>query len=73
MRITGEMGNLAAWEKRLFYMCSARPTLHPRALFSDVTSDYRNPAEPVPGDEVTIRLRTGRYNVRSEERRVGKE
>ena len=63
MRITGEMGNLAAWEKRLFYMCSARPTLHPRALFSDVTSDYRNPAEPVPGDEVTIRLRTGRYNV----------
>lgn len=63
MRITGEMGNLAAWEKRLFYMCSARPTLHPRALFSDVTSDYRNPAEPEPGDEVTIRLRTGRYNV----------
>ena len=63
MRITGEMGNLAAWEKRLFYMCSARPTLHPRALFSDVTSDYRSPAEPVPGDEVTIRLRTGRYNV----------
>lgn len=57
------MGNLAAWEKRLFYMCSARPTLHPRALFSDVTSDYRNPAEPEPGDEVTIRLRTGRYNV----------
>ena len=47
MRITGEMGNLAAWEKRLFYMCSARPTLHPRALFSDVTSDYRSPAEPV--------------------------
>lgn len=63
MRITEEMGNLAAWEKRLFYMCSARPTLHPRALFSDVTSDYRSPAEPVPGDEVTIRLRTGRYNV----------
>ena len=63
MRITGEMGNLAAWEKRLFYMCSARPTLHPRALFSDVTNDYRSPAEPVPGDEVTIRLRTGRYNV----------
>ncbi len=48
------MGNLAAWEKD-FYMCSARPTLHPRALFSDVTSDYRSPAEPVPGDEVTIR------------------
>ena len=63
MRITEEMGNLAAWEKRLFYMCSARPTLHPRALFSDVTSDYRSPAEPEPGDEVTIRLRTGRYNV----------
>ena len=57
------MGNLAAWEKRIFYTCSARPTLHPRALFSDVTNDYRSPAEPMPGDEVTIRLRTGRYNV----------
>ena len=63
MRITEEMGNLAAWEKRIFYTCSARPTLHPRALFSDVTNDYRSPAEPMPGDEVTIRLRTGRYNV----------
>ena len=63
MRITEEIGNLAAWEKRLFYMCSARPTLHPRALFSDVTESYRSPAEPMPGDEVTIRLRTGRYNV----------
>ena len=63
MRITEEMGNLAAWVKRIFYTCSARPTLHPRALFSDVTNDYRSPAEPMPGDEVTIRLRTGRYNV----------
>ena len=63
MRITEEMGNLATWEKKLFYMCSARPTLHPRALFSDATEGYRSPSEPMPGDEVTIRLRTGRYNV----------
>ena len=57
MRITGKW-KLSCLGKDFLYMCSARPTLHPRALFSDVTSDYRSPAEPVPGDEVTIRLRT---------------
>lgn len=56
-------GKLSCLGKTYFYTCSARPTLHPRALFSDVTNDYRSPAEPMPGDEVTIRLRTGRYNV----------
>ena len=53
MRITGEMGNLAAWEKD-FFICAVQDQRYtPRALFSDVTSDYRSPAEPVPGDEVT--------------------
>lgn len=34
-----------------------------RALFSDGTSMYRNPEEPMPGDKVRIRLRTARSNV----------
>ena len=63
MRITEDSGSLATWKKKLIYMCSVRPTLHPRALFSDATDDYRSPSEPMPGDKVTIRLRTGRYNV----------
>lgn len=63
MRVTEETSNLAAWEKNIIYMCKVRPTLHPRALYSDTTEYYRTPSEPMPGDEVTIRLRTGRYNV----------
>lgn len=34
-----------------------------RALFSDGTVDYREPAEPEPGDVVTIRFRAGRDNL----------
>ena len=63
MIISAAVENLASWEKKLLYMCNARPTINTRALFSDVTEDYRSPAEPMPGDTVKIRLRTGRYNV----------
>ena len=45
------------------YMCNTRPVLKTGALFSDVTEEYRIPAEPQPGDTVKLRLRTGRYNV----------
>ena len=34
------------------------------AVFSDETPDYRVPAEPEPGDDVVIRLRTGRDSAR---------
>lgn len=63
MNFSKESGNLATWEKRILYTCNVRPTLYPRALFADVTEGYRSPAEPMPGDKVTLRLRTGRNNV----------
>ena len=63
MIISAGVENLTSWERKLLYMCNARPTINTRALFSDATNDYRCPAEPMPGDTVKIRLRTGRYNV----------
>ena len=54
MIISAAVENLASWEKKLLYMCNARPTINTRALFSDVTEDYRSPAEPMPGDTVEI-------------------
>ena len=35
------------------------------AIFSDGTSAYLNPAEPDPGDELTVRIRAGRDSVRA--------
>ncbi|MGN0317167.1 MAG: glycoside hydrolase family 13 protein [Lachnospira sp.] len=63
MKVNVAGTNLADWEKKLIYMCSTRATLNIRALFSDASEEYRSPAEPMPGDTVTIRLRTARYNV----------
>ena len=59
MIISAGVENLTSWERKLLYMCNARPTINTRALFSDATNDYRCPAEPMPGDTVKIRLRTG--------------
>ncbi len=63
MKIVRTVENLTTDEKKLLYMCNARPALNTRALFSDVTERYRTPSEPKPGDLVTLRLRTGRYNI----------
>lgn len=63
MGITGIFGGMSEWQKKIFYMSNVRPILKTRALFSDATKDYRSPEEPQAGDTVTIRLRTGRYNV----------
>lgn len=63
MRILKTIENMPANQKKLMYMCNARPTLKVGALFSDATREYRIPAEPEPGQIVKIRLRTGRYNV----------
>lgn len=40
-----------------------RPILRRRALFSDGTADYRQPAEPEVNQEVKIRFRTAKNNV----------
>ncbi len=63
MKIMRAFENLAEWEKKAVFMCGVKPTLHTNHLFSDGTIDYRKPEEPMPGDLVAIRLRTGRFNV----------
>lgn len=47
----------------LQYMLNMRPVLNKTALFSDASEYYRSPAEPDPGDTVTIRFRTQKNNV----------
>ena len=50
-------------DEKLEYMMKMRPVLNKSALFSDGTVDYREPAEPEPGDTVTIRFRAGKNNL----------
>ncbi len=45
------------------YIAAMKPVFRERAVFSDETAEYRTPFEPVPGDTVTIRIRTARNNV----------
>lgn len=45
------------------YIMQMRPILRKRALFSDGTADYRQPAEPGKNEKVTIKFRTARDNV----------
>ena len=63
MRYSRDFSNLLDIQKKVLYMNCVRPMLNKRALFSDRTKDYCDPVEPMPGDEVTIRFRTYRYNV----------
>lgn len=60
-----QMANSNVYElnRKLEYMMEMRPVLKKQALFSDGTKDYRDPAEPSPGDVVTIRFRAGKDNV----------
>ena len=60
-----KMATLTGYElnRKLEYMMEMRPVLRKSALFCDGTSDYREPMEPMPGDTVTIRFRTGKDNV----------
>ena len=44
--------------ERMRYVSLMRPIFRKRAVFSDESKFYRSPAEPKPGDDVTIRLRT---------------
>lgn len=49
MRIVKAIENMTASNQKLMYMCNTRPVLKTGALFSDVTEEYRIPAEPQPG------------------------
>ncbi|MCR5279483.1 MAG: glycoside hydrolase family 13 protein [Lachnospiraceae bacterium] len=50
-------------ENSQLYMFQMRPTLLKRALYSDTTENYVDPAEPNPYAEITIKFRTARNNV----------
>ena len=50
-------------EKISMYINNMIPAFEKRALFSDGTKLFRNPAEPMPGDDVIIRFRTAKENV----------
>ena len=63
MKINLNIEDFSPDERKLFYMCNVHHVFDSRALFSDTTRFYREPSQPEPGDEVTIRFRTGKYNV----------
>lgn len=45
------------------YVFQNKPAIRSDALFCDGTGDYRIPAEPMHGDEVTLKFRTAKGNV----------
>lgn len=55
--------DLSKSEKLHMYVNNMTQILNQRALFSDGTSEYRVPAEPMPNDKVKIRFRTAKDNV----------
>ena len=50
-------------EMKRLYMLTMKPTMHTRALFSDVSEGYVTPLEPEPYSIVRIKFRTGRNNA----------
>lgn len=50
-------------KRSMKYILNMRPVLNKSAFFSDGTEYYRSPAEPKPGQIVTIRFRTQKNNV----------
>lgn len=63
MKVVKSFEDVSDNEKKLLYLLNVRPVLNLRALFSDTTKTYRNPPEPGMNEQVTIRLRTAKYNV----------
>ena len=58
-----KLDEIAQLEKVQRYITNMRPVFNRRALFSDTTGEYIDPAEPEAYDKVTIRFRTARNNV----------
>lgn len=50
-------------ENKLNYINNMRPLFSKHALYSDETRYYRSPAEPEPGETVTIRFRALKNNI----------
>ena len=54
---------LSRAEKVRFYINNMNQVLNQAALFSDGTSEYRCPPEPMPYEKVKLRMRTARDNA----------
>lgn len=54
---------LSLSEKLQLHINRTKPILNIRALFTDGSGNYLEPMEPNVGDEVKVRIRTGRDNV----------
>lgn len=50
-------------EEKHIYICSMKPILNKRALYSDGTKNFCFPEETKENDEVTIRIRTAKDNA----------
>ncbi|MCR5310187.1 MAG: alpha amylase N-terminal ig-like domain-containing protein, partial [Lachnospiraceae bacterium] len=50
-------------ENSQMYLFQMRPAFLKRALYSDTTENYVEPAEPNPYGQVTIKFRTAKNNV----------
>lgn len=51
-------------QKLFLYVDTRQPVLNEKAIFSDGTSTYRIPQEPTSEDEVTIRFRAAKNNIK---------
>ena len=63
MDLNMNFNQLTKKEQLQMYIDNMTPVFNKRALFSDGTSGYRCPSEPMPYDLVKIRFRTARDNV----------
>ena len=57
--------NYTKAQKVQAYVFNNKSAIRPDSLFSDGTKEYRIPAEPMPGDEVTLKFRAALANVDS--------
>ena len=57
------LANLSENAKKMLYIQNMHPIVNRDALFSDETENFRVPAEPMEGEEVLIRFRTGIANA----------
>lgn len=55
--------NYTKAQKVQTYVFHTKPAIYTDALFSDGTKEYLIPAEPMPGDEITVKFRTAKANA----------
>lgn len=65
MELNVSFDRMSTSVKTQIYMENLTTIFNPQALFADGTVFYRDPVEPMPGDNVRLRFRTARENVDS--------